>query len=223
MKPARFASALAFLAPAALALAACGGGSGGRAEESADDRVMGDPDAPVQIIEYASITCSACKAWHDQVWEDFRTQLIDTGQVRFVFREFPTAPQDVSVAGFLVARCAPEERYFNVLDTLFDRQSQLFSNARAELLAIARGAGMSEEQFNACIRNEDLIQAMNDRIEEGQRRFGVSSTPTFIINGEAIVGAQPLDVFLERVAEITGQPAPAPADGEDTQETPAEG
>ena len=205
---------------AALALVACGDSGGAGIEITADDRTMGDPNAPVTVVEYASITCSACKAWHDQVYHDFKEQLVDTGKVRFVFRELPTAPIDVSVAGFLVARCAPEPRYFNVLDTLFDRQERLFTaQARDELVAIARAAGLSDEDFNACIRDEEAIEAMNARIEEGTTRYRVSSTPTFVINGEVIVGAQPLSVFQEAVAEATGEPMPAA----EPEETPAEG
>lgn len=213
MRHARFV--LSALAPAALFLAACGGSGGGAQSEASDDRTIGAEDAPVQVIEYASITCSHCKRWHEEVWPEVE-QMVEAGQVRFIFREFPTPPQEIAVAGFLVARCAPEERYFSVLETLFARQDRLFTNAREELLAVARGAGLSEEEFNACIADEAQIGAMNDRIEEGQRRYGVNSTPSFVINGEVFIGEQPATVFAEAVAEATGAPVPAE---EETTET----
>ncbi len=204
----------ALLAPAALLLAACGPGAGGSGGVSAEDRTLGDPEAPVTVIEYASITCPVCKSWHDDVWPEVRT-LIDAGQIYFVFRELPTAPADVSMAGFLIARCVPESRYFSVLDTLFDRQERLVTapDRRAELLAIARAAGLTEDQFNACIRDEDQIAAINARVEEGARRYGATSTPSFVINGRTVVGYQPLSTFEDAVAQAGGS-VPAADDTE---------
>jgi protein-disulfide isomerase len=151
----------------------------------------------VTVIEYASITCPHCKAFHDQVFPEFRVQYIDTGKVRFVFRELPTAPSALAMAGFLLARCAPEERYFDVLDLLFEKQVPLVQSfqartAREELLKIARPMGISEEQFDACLENDAEIARIQALGEEGYARFGVTGTPSFVIDGQTY-GAMTLE------------------------------
>lgn len=220
MRPLRIGVAAA---AAAFLLAGCGGEGGGSVELTSEDRALGDPDAPITMVEYASITCGNCKYWHDEVWPLFKEEFVDTGKVRFVFRELPTAPLDVSMAGFLVARCAPEERYFNVIDILFERQETLFTtqDRRGELLAIARAAGLSEDQFNACIRDEDEIARINAQAEEAARVHRISGTPGFILGGESFTGAHPIEYFRERIAAITGEPVEAPAN--DTAAEPTEG
>ncbi len=222
---ARFAWAPAAIA--ALALSACGdeGGGGAQAGLKEQDRVMGDPDAPVTVIEYASITCSHCKRWHDEVYPRVKEELVDTGMVRFVFRELPTAPMDVSVAGFLVARCAPESRYFSVIDTLFDRQERLFTaqDRRAELLAVARAAGLSEDEFNACIRDEDQIARINEWSDEAATRYRITGTPGFVINGVVHNGEQPFETFAEAVEDATGEPVPTDSEEESGEAAGMEG
>ncbi len=176
---------------AALALAGCGGAGGG-GSVSADDMVLGDANAPVTIIEYASTTCPHCAEFHETVWSQLKQNYIDTGKVRFVFREFPTAPPQLAVAGFQVARCggASPEQYFVRLGELFRQQDALFQSLRADggrakLIEIGGAAGLTEEQVVACVSDEaggDRIR----RIEAGAREFNVTGTPTIIINGRKI-------------------------------------
>jgi len=209
----------AALAAPALLLAACGGdaneGSGPMAEhQRPDDRILGDPDAPVLVVEYASITCGHCATFHDQVLPQFKEKYVDTGLVKFAFRELPTPPIPVAMAGFLVARCAPGDEYYDVIDTLFERQGQVIQNPREELLNVARAAGLSESQFESCISDQERIEAINAVVEEASDRYNVTSTPTFLIDGETYSGVRALSFFDETLAPLLGDRAPAaePAD-----------
>lgn len=226
----------AAIAAPALLLAACGGGDGASADgplaenQRADDIILGDADAPVLLIEYASVTCPHCAAFHETTWPEVKEKYVDTGLVKYTFRELPTPPVPLAMAGFLVARCAPDSQYYDVLDTLFERQEQIVRSQepREELLNIARAAGIDEEEFDACIRDEEQINRINDVVDEASAKFNVSSTPTFIIDGETYAGARALSFFDEKFAPLLGDQAPPPSgedageDGEDAA-TPAEG
>jgi protein-disulfide isomerase len=167
-------------------LAGCSGSTAGNPAEG--DMAKGAPEgAKVTVVEYASVTCGACAAWQSQVWPEFKTKYVDTNQVRFVFREFPTPPQPVAVAGFLMARCAGPENYFPVVEELLASQAEMFGPAgpRPLLLRVANGVGLSEEQFQACVTDEAAIAAMDERIKAAMDA-GVSGTPTFIVNGQTV-------------------------------------
>lgn len=170
------------LTAAALTLSACEGG-GGATAPAEGDMSMGNADAAVTVVEYASVTCAHCAAWNESTWPEFKRRYIDTGQVRFVFRELPTPPQEIAVAGFLLARCAGEDRYFAVVDSIMRNQRAVVANPRQELLNIARTAGMSEDQFNTCVTDQDAVEALNARVEAA-RAAGVTGTPYFMINGQ---------------------------------------
>lgn len=172
------AAALAAMA----AVAGCSGNKGGAAE---GDIGKGAPEgAKVTVVEYASVTCGACAAWNAQVWPEFKTKYVDTNKVRFVFREFPTPPQEIAVAGFLIARCAGEDKYFDVVHDIMASQTEWQAGVapRTSLFRAAAAAGLSEAETEACIRDEKAIEAMSNRIKAGVDA-GVTGTPTFIING----------------------------------------
>lgn len=168
-------------------LTGCGGG--GSAASAEGDMALGAPEgAKVTVVEYASVTCGACAAWQNQVYPEFKAKYVDTNQVRYVFREFPTPPVDVAVAGFLIARCAGDDKYFGVIHEIMARQPELFGGAvqpRNFLLSIASAAGLNEEQFAACVSDEAAIAALDERIKAG-RDAGVSGTPSFFVNGTAV-------------------------------------
>ncbi|AQR63542.1 thioredoxin [Brevundimonas sp. LM2] len=170
---------------AMLTMAGCSGASGGAAADG--DMALGAPEgAKVTVVEYASVTCSHCATWQEEVYPAFKAKYIDTNQVRYVFREFPTAPAPLAVAGFLVARCAGPDQYFPVIHEIMASQQELFTGApRAVLLRIANGAGLSEEQFQACVTDENSIKAMDARIKTALDA-GVNGTPTFMVNGEKV-------------------------------------
>ncbi len=180
-----------------LALTACSGKDAAPVE---GDMALGAPEgAKVTVVEYASVTCSGCAAWNEQVWPQFKARYVDTGKVRYVFREFPTPPQDVAAAGFLLARCAGEDKYFHVIDQIMRSLPELHSGTppRDILLRTAREAGLSETQFQTCVADPAGVAAMEKRIKAAQEA-GVTGTPTFMINGE-VVADRSLDGLSQRI------------------------
>ena len=168
------------------ALAGCGGSSGGAAE---GDMALGAPEgAKVTVVEYASVTCGHCATWQEQVWPEFKTRYVDTNKVRYVFREFPTPPADIAAAGFLIARCAGDDKYFDVIHEIMasQREWQAGVPPRSTLVRVATGAGLSEQQFQACVSDEAAIKALDARVKAGVDA-GVNSTPTFLVNGTRVV------------------------------------
>ena len=175
----------------ALALAGCNGASG-NAATTADDMVLGADNAPVTLIEYASTTCGHCAAFHAEVWPQLKTNYIDTGKVKFVFREFPTNPAAIAVAGFQLARCngATQEQYFARLSVLFEQQNAIFATGsmagvRDKFIEIGGGAGLSQEQVMQCITDPTAAERIR-RIGEGAAQFQVTGTPSLILNGERL-------------------------------------
>lgn len=173
------------------------------------DRVLGDPDAPVTIIEYSSLTCPHCAAFHRETLPVFKERYIDTGQVKLIYRDFPF--DAVALRAAMLARCANPDRYFGVLDVLFKSQER-WSRAEDPVKALAqigRLAGVGEEEFQACMSNEALMDGVLNLRLEGERTYSISSTPTFIItsNGrtERVVGAQPIDAFAQVIDPMLPQ------------------
>jgi protein-disulfide isomerase len=183
-----------FLAATAAAtlLIACGDKAGGGAAASGDI-VMGSATAPVTMIEYASTMCPHCAEFHDLIWPQLKANYIDTGKVKFIFREFATEPREFAYAGFLMARCVgtTPEKYHEMLGVLFQQQRAIFEAARAgqgreKLLEIARTAGMSEEQFNACVTDQAGAERIRAVEQNAIDQFKIEGTPTVIIDGEVI-------------------------------------
>ena len=218
----------AALMGSAMTLAACGGGdgaSGANGERSqyevAGDHAIGNPDAKVTVIEYASVTCGHCAGWHKTVWPQFRKDYVDTGKVRFVYREFPTSPVRLAETGFMIARCADEDKYFANIALQYERQNALINaaqngTAKQAYTELARAAGLSEEEFEACIANEAEYEAMQEVIKGGFER-GVQATPTFIINGE-IKKVYTLESFDEAFEPFIEIPERETADADDAEE-----
>ncbi len=199
----RFRPAYFVIGAAALALAACGGASSDEAAETGGDAetlddsatgalaemTRGSADATVTVIEYASVTCPHCAAFHESVYPEIKEKYIDTGKVRFVFREFPTAPANLSIAGSMLARCAADnggmDAYFLVLDTLFKTQRTWIygEKPREELIKIAAQAGMSEDDLDACITRQELLDFLTENVKIGRDKYDVRSTPSFVVNG----------------------------------------
>ena len=151
---------------------------------------LGSPDAKVTVIEYASVTCPACASFHENIFPEIKEKYVDTGKVRFVFREFPTAPANLSIAGSMIARCAADkggsDAYFLVLDSLFKTQrTWIYSDQpRDELIKIAAQVGMNETDLDACINRKELLDFLNENIAEGSDKYDINSTPSFVINGQ---------------------------------------
>jgi protein-disulfide isomerase len=176
---------MAAAAVGAVALAGC---SRPAAETDPAAMSMGDPNAKVHVEEYASTTCSHCGRFNNEVFPAFKARYIDTGKVRYTLHEFLTPPQGVAAAGFLTARCAGPEKYFEVIDTLFKGQAEMYAKGDASdlLHKAAEVGGLSEEQFNACISDEAARNALVARVQKAIDERHVNATPTFFINGKKV-------------------------------------
>jgi protein-disulfide isomerase len=156
------------------------------------DRAIGNADAPVTIIEYASMTCPHCAHFHEAVYPELKKRYIDTGKVRFIFREFPL--DSLAAGASMLARCADESKFFPLIETLFQQQrTWAVEKPIPPLMAIARQAGFSEQSFNACLSNQKMLEAMQAEQKRAVDKFGVNSTPTVFVNGKMVKGGGSID------------------------------
>jgi protein-disulfide isomerase len=192
---------VAVLAFAALSLAACSGGGGSKSAVGADqDMTMGDPKAPVTVIEYASTSCPHCARYNADDFPALKKQYIDTGKVYYVFRETPIHPS-LDGPAYLLARCVPKDKYFNVIDAMMRGQSEYFApsivNAqnsdeaisqayRAVLLRTAESQGLTDDQAMKCMSDPAAAAKLSDRVQAEAKQYDVDSTPTFIVNGKKV-------------------------------------
>ena len=186
---------LVLSALAALSLAGCGP----KAPVTTDDMSLGDANAKVAVVEYASVGCPVCAKWDQDVWPAFKTKYVDTGRVHYTMREVLVGgSEEVSLgaSGFLLARCAGKDKYFGVTDAVFRAQADIYQGhaaAHDALLKIAQSVGMNEDQFNACISNDQALLALNQRSDDHFKNDHIDSTPTFVINGKPLTpGYHPL-------------------------------
>ena len=158
----------------------------GSSAVTGEDMSMGSPTAKVTMVEYASVSCPHCARFDMEVFPAFKTKYIDTGQVRYVAREALTGDPAIAAAGFLTARCAGKDKYFQVVDAIYHSQQEMFTTGQphAVLLNIARSAGLTDTQFENCIKDETALNALNARWEKYVREDKINGTPTFVINGK---------------------------------------
>lgn len=208
-------------------LVACGGGGGGTTEPdkaaakqppakpaatandegalNSTDMVIGAEDAPLTVIEYASVTCPHCAHFHEAIFPEFKAKYIDTGKVKMAFREFPTPPQGLSYVGSVLARCAAEkggpDAYFLIVGALFKTQKTWIygDDPKLELIKIAGQAGMDEADFDACMKRQDLVDLINKNVSVGSDKFGVDSTPTFVVDGKKLPPVRSLEDFEQKI------------------------
>ncbi len=157
--------------------------------------VLGEADAPVTIVEYSSLTCPHCGAFHRDTLPKLKAQYIDQGLVKIYFRPFPFDPY--ATAGAMLAQCVAPKAQVGFLDILFKRQMQWIQSEQPmdALLAIARQAGLSEADFVVCLKDEGKLDAIRQMQAAAADELGVRSTPTFFINGEKLEGNRGLDAF----------------------------
>jgi protein-disulfide isomerase len=175
---------------------------------SPDDMSLGDPKAPVQVVEYASMACPHCAHFNETVFPTLKAKYIDTGKVRYTLKEFLTAPQEVAAAGFMLARCAGPEKYFKVVDEVFRSQPRWRSEPISDVfLGIAKANGLTQEQFEACLTDADERQKLNARVLRSVDE-GVNSTPTVYVNGKELQAFELADVEAAIQAALAkGAPA----------------
>jgi protein-disulfide isomerase len=169
----------------------------------ADDRALGSPKARVTVIEYASVGCPHCGKWATDVFPAFKAKFIDTGRARFVLREVITGQAMVATAGFMLAHCAPPERYFDVVDGVFARQTAIFDgkmSAGDAFAQLAKSIGMDDDAFHACLTNQANLDEVNARSDRHFTQDGVSSTPTFFVGGQRFEGEPSLDQLAAAIA-----------------------
>jgi protein-disulfide isomerase len=154
------------------------------AAEGLPDVPLGESDAPVTIVEYASMTCTHCAAFHATTFPELKKKYIDTGKVQFILREFPLDP--VAAAGFMLARCAGDDKRNAIVDLLFAQQKNwAFSEKPVEALAsLLKQTGMSQTSFDACLKDQGLYDKIAKVHDRAADKFGVTATPTFFINGK---------------------------------------
>jgi len=156
--------------------------------ESPDDHVIGDASAPITIISYASVTCPHCSEWFINDWPTLKADHIDTGNIRFVLREFPTAPAQLSLTGFLIANCGPEDRYFGHIEHQMREQKTIMEEAFTEkapetYAKLGAMAGMNTfEEMNACFEKPDGMARINRSAQRAQAAK-ISGVPAFFVNG----------------------------------------
>ncbi len=207
----RLISTMAVGFVAALALSACQKSGGDSAVP--DDMAMGNANAKVTVIEYASVACPHCATFNNETFPAFKAKYIDTGKVLYVAREALTGePPGLAVAGFLTARCAGKDKYFKVTEAIYRGQAEMQApggQPRDGLLNIARSVGLSEKQFDACINDQKQIDALTARWQKYIDSDHINSTPTFVVNGKMLPpGEATLAALDTAVAEAAGGKAP---------------
>jgi len=169
------------------------------------DMTLGKDDAPITIIEYASMTCPHCAHFTIETFPKLKEKYIDTGKVKFIFREFPLDP--LAAGASMLARCADKDKFFSLLDLLFHTQTQwAVQNPIEPLFNVVKQAGFSRESFNSCLdtRNNEnsrkILNAIESTRNRGADKLQVSSTPTFFINGKRVSGALSIEEMEKELA-----------------------
>jgi protein-disulfide isomerase len=162
------------------------------------DEVQGKADAPVTIIEYASMTCGHCATFHNKTYPVLKSRYIDTGKVKYIMREFPLDP--LAAAGFMLARCAGPDKYYPMIEVLFQKQDQwAVQQPIPPLTAIAKQAGFTQEKFESCLSDQKILDGIEATRTRGSEKLGVNSTPTFFVNGKMLRGAVTIEELEKEI------------------------
>jgi protein-disulfide isomerase len=197
-------SRIAAFAFALLCLSAPAAWADGHASVDGSPKILGDPNAPVTIIEYASLSCPHCAMFHAERLPWLKETFIDTGRIKLEFRDFPlNAP---ALWGAMLAHCAGPDSYFAYLDFLFKKQPQwaFTEEPQTALKAMAKQAGMAGDKFDACMKNESLQDAIIESRRIGIEDANVEATPSFVIDGETISGIPEETDFTARIEAAGG-------------------
>ncbi len=171
------------------------------------DFVIGNEDAKITIIEYASLSCSHCADFHVNTLETLKKEYIDTGMVRMVFRDYPF--NYPALLGSMVLRCIPENYRYDYMNALFKLQPDWVNKKNKktiqELYKIMQSGGMTKEEYDACIYNTELENEILEGVMEAQNQFNIKSTPSFIINGKLVEGNKSIKEFRQIIDKILSQ------------------
>jgi protein-disulfide isomerase len=164
-----------------------------RSTPTMGERSLGRSDAKVIVLEYASATCPHCAMFHVHAWPQIRRDYVDTGKVRWIIRELPL--DSLAMAVFMLARCVPAEQYFDTLNEFFlTQKAWMVDDPRGAIWRIMENR-MSREKFDSCLARQDLSEAIYQTAKQAVEEFEIKSTPTFLINGDRIHGAQEFEYF----------------------------
>lgn len=168
------------------------------------EKILGDPNARVTIIEFASLSCPHCAEFHKTRFAWLKTNFIDTGKVKFIFRDFPL--NRPALLGSMVAHCAEPTKYFAYLGLLFERQEHwAFSEpVEAQLAKLAQVSGMGQDRLTACLQDEELAEKIIKSRMDSQNTYNIESTPSFLVGDELIVGV-PSEDRLRELIETAGR------------------
>jgi protein-disulfide isomerase len=160
-----------------------------------DDRILGKPDAPITIVEYASLTCPHCAHFANEVLPELKRKWIDTGKAKLVLRDFPL--DEPALRAAMIARCAPPDRYYAYIDTFFAAQDKwvMARDYREALARLVKLGGMSQDEFDKCLNNTALENKIVEERLVASKELDVNSTPTFFINGTKFTGAPTIEEF----------------------------
>jgi protein-disulfide isomerase len=165
------------------------------------DLVLGKADAPVTIIEYASMTCGHCATFHNKTYPVLKQRYIDTGKVKYILREFPLDP--LAAAGFMLARCAGKDKYYPMVEVLFQKQNEwAVQQPIPPLTAIAKQAGFTQEKFESCLSDQKILDGIEATRARGSEKLGVNSTPTFFVNGKVMRGAVSIEDLEKEILPL---------------------
>ena len=172
-----------------------------------DDFIIGNNNAPITIIEYASMSCNHCANFHNNTLPDLKKEYIDTGKVKYVFRDFPY--NYPALLGSMVMRCIPSEVRYDYMNALYKLQNNWVVRENAithqELYKIMQSGGMSKEDFDACLSNVDLENKILQEVIAAQSEFNIRSTPSFLINGDLLEGDKSIKVFRQILDKILSE------------------
>jgi protein-disulfide isomerase len=170
-----------------------------------DDRILGNPEAPITIVEYASLTCPHCAHFANDVLPELKKEWIDTGKAKLVLRDFPL--DEPALRAAMIARCAPPERYYAFADTFFSAQEKWVRSGdyRETLARLAKLGGMGQAEFDTCIKNTELENKIVEGRLKASQELEVSSTPTFFINGSKLAGAPSREEFEKLLSGLAAK------------------
>ncbi|MCB1651878.1 MAG: thioredoxin domain-containing protein [Alphaproteobacteria bacterium] len=204
-------------------------------QKATQERILGNPAAPIKVMEFSSFTCGHCGHFHKETFDEFKTNYIDTGKAYLVFSDFPlNAP---ALHASKIARCVADDRYFGFVHTLYLEQEKWAYEAGYLTFLKDKAAeyGVGEELFNYCLKSKELEDHIINRIKAVQQQWNIKSTPSFVINNQKVLyGAMPYDDFDEAiksavvelgvdVTPVSAMPeTPAPADLMPAELTPVE-
>mgnify|MGYP001406369942 FL=1 len=174
---------------------------------SENDFVIGDEDAPITIIEYASMSCSHCANFHKNTLPDLKTEYIDTGKVRMIFRDFPF--NYPALLGSMMMRCIPNEVRYDYMNVLYQLQSKWVNRdpkvTKKELYKIMQSGGMTKDEFDSCYSNLDIENEILEAVMAAQNDFNIRSTPSFIVNGNLVEGNKNTKEFRQIIDKILSE------------------